>query len=91
MNAAEDRIISEKDKWRESAKYLQDNIIDRIRLSELIIISEMSVSKLFVPSSSSQIARDGGARLARAMEWMEIANSGAIHQFVHSKRTLQTG
>lgn len=33
-NSAEDRIISEKDKWRESAKFLQENIIDRIRLTQ---------------------------------------------------------
>lgn len=33
-NASEDRIIAEKEKWLESARYLQNNIIDRICLSK---------------------------------------------------------
>lgn len=33
MNASEDRMISERDRWKESVRFLQDVIIDRIKQS----------------------------------------------------------
>lgn len=34
MNASEDRMISEKERWKESVRYLQDSIVDRIKQSK---------------------------------------------------------
>lgn len=33
-NASEDRMISEKERWKESVRYLQKTIVDRIKQSE---------------------------------------------------------
>ena len=37
MNASEDRMISEKERWKESVRYLQETITDRIKQSKSIL------------------------------------------------------